>query len=1706
MRTEKKLKPIFLKSLSKLIMLSTLVFMQACMPTPSNTRKALLSSSNSTTKTETKLPTFTEGNNFIQNGGVVYTSAVNFDLSFADTLQLRGKDVNSYIRNNGIQIISCLTGRFSGTVNQVNILAAIPHSVYNFTTLTLEYYYSIAPSDDVSNKNFCQKSGLINKLFALYPLLTPVYKMSALCPGGVCVSSIYTSLPLEIYSQSGSALTQIGTTQLSYNITNKPNITTPVGQTCIGKSDCTAIGYDCCSLGQCVKDLAIKPGVDQISTNYVQALQDILNNPNHIYNYPQYYYICSTPVTQPGTTTPATNAANQAATRLKNLTDLYNCTTKIEGEMGICTVTIPNAHAGLPYVSYSAGVDDRNFSNTYTNQSSSSYVPTAKEDLISIQEISYGEVTLFSYDQITSEAVVRPDPFIVSSYLRVNGHHNDDNATGASILITNRPSSAVSNDLVIKYRTDASCFQLNSNLGKCEKYYIQGQQKSGDTVILNRRGRVTDHYPASNIFKLPYYASTSKTIAVEVDGVTQRQDVDWQLNAASPASIQFLSTSSGLKVFDTQKVKITFFVDLTINHVMDSKNAALSKIKDTCHCADLNCALSPVKNTAGAITDYACVYPDPSPVVPPISQKIFLSSKTVPVRYYDTTGTSKASVTGETLPQEGTIFSYRKDNLLNPTNMPDIINPIVGENTYIGFNEIYGSLSYANNAAKPAKEVAVTKGKTYDLYVDSGTYSNCVQCGNDYYSQLNKLFPLTQFGGGVLPLQARTDRAQFNGIRADDMSFGRACFVPATMLPFSHAIASDPQEQRLNRMRAQHFLYANGYQHDWFGFDYGAVIGSFDGVKWFAIGTNRRIKADSNKLFIAVNGPFGDLALESTFTVTINDGSLNPVGSNMVTTDFDSDGAECQKFHQCSTDNDCATTLGWDYACANINEITTSWPRFDDNAKEIPDAQRDDNRFTSILANASSGKRCVYRGRGAACTQNYLSNAINLNSTFNQTQTQTFHTCSANNYCQTITTNNTLNSKFNNRIARYGKVRTDASSDSFGLGVKVPGRPMEFNAIEPMRSETARNLNSNKMAGLCIPGRTPESDTFVGQNSTTPPAEYMGDKILGIGMSYRKNTPTAVSTYLSSCSIMDSTNNYFYAKGDPSSSNAANSELKSSSGTQAISTNSLNIFKSIFENTKKISFSIFTNNTTVLTSQVFTENRCMRAPGASCFSDLDCAPSKIIADKIKMISAVDTSIVGDLLNGIPVQLNKYEVKFWQEDLVCSQTTAKSDPTYSSFTNRCCREVGKTISIANSDLNTPILNTQVAGVDIAIDNKYRYSRVATVYKDQVSDPTNFPSLHTAIKDQCTDLTTAAGCVDTSVLTNQFKTFSAYAERTSCSGDWIRNFDNGNHKWDSTRFQTFNPSMFKCMNWLPGANNWSCAGLEKDDPSCSLIQTSPFSGKARGVMNYLAKLELMGIPQIALESQDYFNTTSEGDLSCRSFPSDQGACYPGNPDPACLTRSIGPQTSNSNNFAYPSELFATGKSREYFDSTPTIMKQLFSGADESNFQIMKKIFKSDEVASCLPAGTTMAVGADVNLCCSGFINSKNNKCQLPDFVDVSIYTNRYVSSEAKKISINLFDQNGYIKDPSYVAQIACEKSMCASGVLAYGVLISKLRTPGQENIDQKHFRFMQSTTASDDLNGLLTLYNKGLKLNNHAYCFPSGSSSTSNADLTIISCGN
>ena len=83
-------------------------------------------------------------------------------------------------------------------------------------------------------------------------------------------------------------------------------------------------------------------------------------------------------------------------------------------------------------------------------------------------------------------------------------------------------------------------------------------------------------------------------------------------------------------------------------------------------------------------------------------------------------------------------------------------------------------------------------------------------------------------------------------------------------------------------------------------------IGSFDGVNWFAAGGGRRVRATSNKLFLAINYPFSDMPSPTNISASvIQDNGVN------VASDYDFDpnlsakdarrdsGASCQKFHQC---------------------------------------------------------------------------------------------------------------------------------------------------------------------------------------------------------------------------------------------------------------------------------------------------------------------------------------------------------------------------------------------------------------------------------------------------------------------------------------------------------------------------------------------------------------------------------------------------------------------------------------------------------------------------------------------------------------------------------------------------------------------------------------------------------------------------------------
>lgn len=1694
----KTLFDVFSKYFFQLFIISSLLIIQSCVP-DSGSKKSTKKSNTTTDTTNTAnptLPNFSSNTNFIQNGKDIYNSTAIVNLPFSDTLYLRGKQIDAFIRTN-LAANSQLCAVFrvlDSSVNKAIIINLRAQNFYNLSTNVREYYYAFNLNDEENNKSFCQKTGLINKLSTLYPTLSGLnYQIKNMC-SSTCSKTEYSTLNLEPFSPSGSNVTALTLSNLQFKLTNYPQNDSSTPLTCTANDSCKAQGYSCCSLGQCVRDLEVKGSVDQSSPAFINVMNEILANPNNIYNYPNYFHICAQIVNPtPDNSTPI-DPTTEARLRIENLGNLYNCINKVEGEMGLCTVeydgpkkfdpakTIDENEA-LGQGVYYTSVDDRSFKATFTN------LNVDKLPNFTIEKISYGGKILFlaetnrptptasssnSTELRNNFVVINPTPSSYDVAQSLPAQTDDSLTTATKVILKNLPadSEVAHKKLLITYRTDSSCIALNSSLAKCEKHYIQGQKSIAPTFLQGSRLPVTDHYANSleaQDYKLPLYADTQKIITVSLDGQTLVRDTDWQLVVQIPQSyIKLL----GLKSATTgQKIKINYYVDRSLHtNVGLSKFNALTKIQDMCKCQGNDCNLKPVTNTAGTVVDYICIYPNPVTTDPPLNQKVYLSAKSVPVRFFESSSGLYVAEPKTGNVQEGEKFEYTNGDLKKPNNL----------NNYIGFNEIYGTIGTSASSAKAPKEVNVKKGKTYDIYADQGSFSSCLQCGNDYYSQLNRIFPYSQFAGGTKPLKAMTSRTSGDSIRSDDFLFGRACFVPATMIPWSHRPSISLDDQRKNRQALQHFYFANGYQRDWYGFDYGSVIGSFDGVKWFSIGSKRRIKAETNKLFIAVNGYFGDQTVDTTFNITVLDSTINQYGDTLPTKDIDSDGAECQRYHQCSSDNDCTATLGYEYACSSVNELSSLWPIFDANANEITDASNEDSKLVNIFSsNVGSAKRCVYRGKGAMCTPNYASMGTNGSTYFNGNVMPALHMCSSNSSCQTLQTpGGNLVNGFNTKISRYAKTMretfSDGSEDWFGLGAKILGRPLNYRGVDAYPTNLAGNINSNKIKALCVPGRNPSGNTFEEQNlAANLTNTYQGDRVLGIGQSIQ-SSENQNSVYLNSCSVTDSTGNFF-AITNPGVNQYSTPEIGNFAATQNISSNALKLLKNAMS-AKNISFTTFIPSNDKLQSFALLENSCLRAPGASCFSDQECAPSKAIADKIKLLPA-DSTVLSFL--------NPYELKFWQEELICSQKETNTSTLYDPKNNRCCRDIGKTISIGHQNESNGLDYSNVPAIDTSLASVNRYSRVSTIYQ-KIKDA-SLPKICHADNSY----NAAYSCSQVSNMNGQYKTIDYIGQKTSCTESWVRPFANGSRAWNANQHQKFAASLFRCLNWLPhiaadGDLPFSCAGKEIDDPTCKLIQTTPASYKALGVMEYLERLELLGIPQIYLDRKETFTALTEGTLSCRL------------------------DSSNIINIAYPA---AGHKSIDIFSTTVTQDTQYSNGTTEfyagnknTYFKNLKQVFKTDEIVSCLPAGTQVAVGADPNRCCTGFINGQTNRCQLDDYADVSVYTNRYVSSEARGIADNQFkSESGYIKNLSTIHELACLKSMCASGVMAKGVLVSLLKIPGQENEEALRYRFLENSINADNATGLLDLYNMGLKLNNHLYCIPAALADQEAEGLEIYSCG-
>jgi hypothetical protein len=1617
----------------------------SCSPDPPRQDLNTLDSNSSNGSTGPYNPAENTSNSF-EFGALKNQRSLNYPIDLDDSFRLVGTAIDNYINEltDPLDKSFCFLARYPSAPNDLLIMSAKVRSQIDIMNNTSQFYLQVYPNNKIQNSNDCLTSGIVSKMTALFPSSSLVYTANELCPNG-CNRQYSDSIGL--YLPSGDYVSQIDLSYLDLNIV--PSSSTPVTTTtCSNDATCGALGYQCCSVGQCVNHQQVKNGVDKTSSEYLSAVEILKTKPELILNYSHLFYICTNYVT-PIDDDEEADPVEENRQLVGELQDLYNCINPYLDEISICTLEDKNASETIDTTNgtdYTVEESDINFTSI-----------NASLDSNSIFNIDYGGELLYQnqlYD--TDEAVALPAEIVLTN-------QNDSLTTAATVNIKSTlPTGAYDDLLKIRYKVDGTCVKLSANLAKCSKSYVQGQSS---TPV-----RPSDHASGNQTFNLPSYANTSYNLIVEVNGAK----VASGLTTWSKSANSVIFDSVEYPIYDNQIVKITYFVTTNVTELTAAKELAQSTVNSYCACGNEDCNLRPIfSNINGktVIAHYECVYPFDDNTYTPLQTTVYLSAKSVPHRFYDENGVHyERNDVKDTYVQEGDKFEYTANNTLRPNN----------QLSSKGFNEIYGTFNLNESSPSPPAVVDVKKGKNYDIFTDEGVFSSCVTCGTDFYSNLQKIFPqnFVHKGAGYFPNTVESRRQQNqSAFRADDMLFGRACFVPATMIPWTHNEENSVLDQRRNRLAAQHAMFSNGYNRDWYGFDYGSLIGSFDGVKWFAIGNQRRIKADSNKLYIAVNAYFGDVTINNSFKVTVSE--INPIlySGSSVDHDTESDGAECQQVHYCEEDNDCLTKLGYDYICENVSQIRTNWPVFDSNGNEMLGGI-ETSLMSLVKGSNGQNKRCVYRGRGALCGP---SGSTSTNDGYSRTDQEALNNCSANHYCAGLTT-----SSFNTKIARYANtpynqnasqfVNTD--TDILGLGSRILGRPYDYYANSPLDNDARGQLQANNAYGMCVPGKAIDNSFDVEDlNLLIPTRTESADKMFGIGgtMEYAQLQHYA---YYAACPAVDNDGGYVsrLSKTDTMLNSESYQYYPIS---QNLSTNALVI-------TGMEGFDLFNDDDGgVKTKLGYEQNACLRAPGASCFTDLDCAPSRFIATKFKASNILETV------------LNSAEQDFWKQELVCSTDkqerytiNTNQNPDWDLTKNRCCMENGNDFTFETqleglSDFvvyDSGTGTVQVPGFNMDIDDPQRYSRIHTVIDKvgPIATRSEYPPLYS------TQPRPAAPITD--FMQNQHNTLHLHNTRVCCSQHWVRNLskgtnaNSGGHKFLNTTQQTIEPSILEPLSWLPLLAGdpvpFDCTPEDYDTPACTVRNIEEGSDYEKKWLTYLGKFELLGIPQVLIET----NSTI--------FP------------------DVQPLNQTSQTVAGTNQpLFFTVQDDNGTDGLPEVEiggTRYYSAASYDNFTIgpgaLKKIFSEDEFSCCLPTGVEVNSGTTDSSCCTGQRNTDDNgvtRCCLNDFTDLSVYTNAYVSSEGRNFEgVKVTDGDidpltGYI-DSDKVLQMAAV--MCCSGSAAYGSAIAELIIPingGDDIIQQartRRFVYQELLDNASEVNGALGRFRAGAKWNDHIYCVP------------------
>ncbi|MCK5073015.1 MAG: hypothetical protein KAQ98_06280 [Bacteriovoracaceae bacterium] len=834
--------------------------------------------------------------------------------------------------------------------------------------------------------------------------------------------------------------------------------------------------------------------------------------------------------------------------------------------------------------------------------------------------------------------------------------------------------------------------------------------------------------------------------------------------------------------------------------------------------------LKAIKDQNNNIMAIECYIPQPTTDPTPFQELgLNLSNRSIPHRYFaSSSGTDKdgnyisagesidslSDLSTSTNPPEpeGTPFRYLDDSgKTDPEDGP------------FSMNSILGQMSLELNQAVPAKAINVEFDQTYIISARQGSnFTPCPQCVRDSWFDVFTAFPQTTDGNGLRSIGYATDRMNIENNLSygnyEDTIFGRACWVPPTMIPLTHSKNSSAVTQRMNRLKAQAAFWVNGHQRDWYGFNKGALIGSFDGVSWFAIGTGRRATSTSNKLFLAINSPFADLADMTTTTVSI---IVDIGGNNAANYDYDPNieiddinqnkAGTCQRWHQCQTDVDCITKLGWEYMCADTSKFKTSWPKFDINGNEVANDQIDQATFSHILHGnlpAGTTKRCVYRGAGAPCKGDY--------SLISDVNTRKFLTCAPNFYCSQISS-----ASYNERAIRTPNMLLDIK---LGQEADILGRPANYvNANASLTSDIKTNISNNALLytsdtsdfGMCRPGKkiydTGGSSVNQLNQHQSRDSLYRTDYINQIASCDSTSiTSTNGNDRVISCPILDmTTKNYVIKTENFSTLDFEELHRQNSCGQESQYDSGGGNYNSVFKEIEAMPIPSLAG----LTEPSIARDSCMRRAGSVCHTDLDCSPNKLHSEQA---SWHDYLHFGNTVA---------EKEYWEEYLVCGQSTDKPstmDYWYSTFDitlNRCCRPSGEKLTMYTQYDDTTLISNEISESltrnlnlltgTLPKDNprtQGRYSRYTIASPLGVVSSSPYTEVPKVEKD-------------VTPKQYQWKTINDTGAKTCCGGGFIRNFSEGGHDWSSS-FQklSINISNFKCLNYEN-----SLAFLDNDDPS-------------------------------------------------------------------------------------------------------------------------------------------------------------------------------------------------------------------------------------------------------------------------------------------------